>query len=245
MSHQQMIKKLSLFLGFAILSFSSFAQTEGTTQTTSKRGRPDIPGFFSVEFGFNQGINKPDSLFSTSFWGSRTVNIYYQGDYRIGTSKFSVHPGIGLGLERYKFKDNYTLGYKTDSQEVEMIPSPFDDTKKSMVVMNYFDIPVDFRFTLNPDDPNRSFKVAVGGRIGFLYDSFLKFKYREDGETKKLKDKQDYSLNPLRYGISLKVGVGNFHAFGYYDFSPKFEKDLGPQKTDMTNIVFGISVSAF
>lgn len=111
--------------------------------------------------------------------------------------------------------------------------------------MNYFDIPMDFRFTLNPDDPNRSFKVTIGGRFGVLYDSFRKFKYREDGETKKLKDKQDYNLNPIRYGVSLKVGMGNFHLFSYYDFSPKFETDLGPSKTDMTNLVFGISISAF
>ncbi len=245
MSIQQMTKNLSLFLGLTILSITAFAQTEGLDQKKTKRGRPDIPGTFSVEFGFNQTINKPDSLFKTSFWGSRTVNIYYQGEFQIKDSKFSIHPGIGFGLERYKFKNNYTLGYKTDSKEVEMIPSPFDKTKKSMVVMNYFDVPLDIRFTLNPDDPNRSFKVSVGGRFGFLYDSFLKFKYREDGETKKLKDKQNYSLNPLRYGVSLKVGFGNFNAFGYYDFSPKWEKNLGPQKTDMTNLTFGISISAF
>lgn len=240
-----MLKKLSLFLGFTILSLSVLAQTEGNTEKTSKRGRPDIPGTFTVEFGFNQGINKPDTLFEASFWGSRTVNIYYQGDFRIGKSKFSFHPGIGLGLERYKFKNNHNLAYITDSEEVEFVPSPFSNTKKSMLVMNYFDIPMDFRFTLNPDDPNRSFKVTIGGRFGVLYDSFRKFKYREDGETKKLKDKQDYNLNPIRYGVSLKVGMGNFHLFSYYDFSPKFETDLGPSKTDMTNLVFGISISAF
>lgn len=245
MSYLQMIKKLSLFLGFTIISLSALAQTEGTAEKSSKRGRPDIPGTFSVEFGFNQTINKPDSLFEPSFWGSRTVNIYYQGDYRIGQSKFSFHPGIGFGMERYQFKNEYTIAYKTGSDEVEMVPSPFDNTKKSMLVMNYLDIPMDLKFTLNPDDPNRSFNISIGGRFGVLTESHLKLKYREDGETKKLKDKQNYNLNPLRYGISMKVGIGNFKLFGYYDLSPKFEKDLGPQKTDMTNIVFGISVSAF
>ncbi len=245
MSYLQMIKKLSLFIGFAIISLSTLAQTEGTTQKPSKRGRPDIPGTFSVEFGFNQAINKPDTLFETAFFGNRTVNIYYQGDFRIAQTNFSFHPGIGFGMERYKFKNNHTLAYADNSDEVEIVPSPFANTKKSMVIMNYLDVPLDFRFTLNPDDPNRSFNVSIGGRFGVLTGSHLKFKYREDGETKKLKDKQNYNLNPIRYGISLKVGVGNFKAFGYYDLSTKFKKDLGPQQTDMTNIVFGISLGAF
>lgn len=245
MSYQQMIKKLSLFIGFTILSLSMLAQTEGIPEKPSKRGRPDIPGTFSVEFGFNQALNKPDTLFETAFFGNRTVNIYYQGDFRIGQSKFSFHPGLGFGMERYAFKNKHTLAYADNSNEVEIVPSPFSNTKKSMVIMNYLDIPMDLKYTLNPDDPNRSFNISIGGRFGVLTESHLKLKYREDGETKKLKDKQNYNLNPIRYGISLKVGVGNFKLFGYYDLSTKFEKNLGPQQTDMTNLVFGISLGAF
>ena len=56
------------------------------------------------------------------FWGSRTANIYYQYDFRILKSSFSFVPGIGFSLERYKFKDNYMVGYDAND-ELIMIPS--------------------------------------------------------------------------------------------------------------------------
>ncbi|NJM25397.1 MAG: hypothetical protein HC859_07825 [Bacteroidia bacterium] len=44
--------------------------------------RPDIPGSFVVEFGFNQPLSVPDTM-NLGFWGSRTMNVYYIYDIRI------------------------------------------------------------------------------------------------------------------------------------------------------------------
>jgi hypothetical protein len=40
-------------------------------------------------------MDKPNEL-KYGLWGSRTLNLYYQYDMRIGKSKFSFHPGVGL-----------------------------------------------------------------------------------------------------------------------------------------------------
>jgi hypothetical protein len=114
-----------------------------------------------------------------------------------------------------------------------------------MIVTNFIDVPLEFRFDTNPNDPGRSFHVAIGGRVGYLYDSFDKIKYRSDGETKKIKDKQNFNLSDFRYGASFKIGAGNFTLFSYYNFSPVFREDKGPEQTDMKNFTVGISISSF
>lgn len=237
----------SLFLVALIYSHSTVAQdTDTTTKGTESKskGLPNIPGTFVLEFGFNQPFNKPDT-FDIGFWGSRTFNVYYQYDYRIGKTKFSVHPGIGFGFERYKLTNNYTLSTNQDGTELVPASDIYQGVKKSMLVTNYIDIPIEIRFSTNPNDPGRSFRASIGGRAGYLYDSFTKIKYRESGETKKIKDKQNFDLNDFRYGAFVKIGAGNFTLFGYYNFSPLFKDERGPEQTDMTNFTVGLSLSSF
>jgi hypothetical protein len=240
------------FAGIIILSGITLTALCQSTTAKKTTARPDIPGAFVLEFGFNQDVGGP-SDFSLNFWGSRTANVYYQYEFRILKSGFSFVPGIGLSMERFKFKDEYTIGYSSPtSGELIMIP-PADGSipniKKSMLITNYIDVPMEIRFTLNPDDPSRSFKTAVGGRIGYMYDSFTKIKYSENTETKKLKDKQDYNLSKLRYGLTGRIGFGNFSIFGYYNLTPLFEENKGLKENNVYNNfptwTIGVSVASF
>lgn len=245
-----MIKKLAGIIILSGISFMALSQQKTSTKKTS--ARPDIPGTFVVELGLNRDISGP-SDFSIGLWGSRTVNVYYQYDFRILKSGFSFVPGIGLSLERYKFKNNYTLDYTTSTSGELTMVSPDDatvpDIRKSQLITNYVDVPVEIRYTLNPDDPSRSFKVAVGGRIGYLFDSFTKVKYKENSEVKKYKDKQDFNLTQFRYGLTGRIGFGNFSLFGYYNLTPLFEEGKGLKENNLSNdfntLTIGISLSSF
>lgn len=238
---------LSVLLGVFIAFNASAQESSQITIPAKSKGRPDIPGTFHLEFGFNQPMNKPDSAFEIGFWGSRTMNIYYTYDMRILKSKFSFHPGIGFGLERFKFSNNYTLEYNNDTRDVSLVSatSTYPGIRKSMLVMNYIDVPLELRFSTRPEDPSRSFHISVGGRVGYLFDAFTKIKYTEDGDSKKVKDNQNFNLNRFRYGLLFKVGGGNFSLFSYYNLSTVFEKDGSPVSTDMNNFTVGISLSSF
>jgi hypothetical protein len=244
----RMIKKLAGIVLLSGVAFTTLAQV--ATTTTKKTSRPDIPGTFNVEFGFNRDVSGPND-FSLYFWGSRTANIYYQYDIRILKSSFSFVPGIGLSLERYKFKNNYMVGYDANN-ELTMIAAedaPVEGITKSMLITNYIEAPMELRYTMNPEDPARSFKVSVGGRVGFMYDSFNKVKYRENSEVKKYKDKQDFNLNKFRYGLLGRIGFGPFSIFGYYNLSPLFEKGKGLKSDDSYNDfntwTIGLSLASF
>lgn len=241
-----MLKKLVFFLLFLAFSSTVFAQSQ-VSPVEKKKGRPNIPGTFAIDLGFNLPTEKEG--FNTNFFGSRTLNIYYYYDHRLGNSNFSVHPGIGLGLERYKFNNDKTLGYNT-GDSVVMIPvsgvlPTASSIKKTGLITNYVDVPVEFRFSSNPSDPGRSFNLSLGFKFGVLYDSFTKIKYREDGETKKIKDKQNYNLNPIRYGALFRVGVGPFSAYANYTLSPLFKDGKGPNGAEINNFTVGLTLAAF
>lgn len=241
-----MLKKLVFSLLFLAFTSSIFAQSQ-ESPVEKKKGRPDIPGTFAIDLGFNLPTEKEG--FNTNFFGSRTLNIYYYYDYQLGNSNFSVHPGIGLGLERYKFNNDKTLGYDAEDSLHMVLVSDILPTassiKKTGFITNYIDIPLEVRFSSNPSDPGRSFKMSLGFKFGVLYDSFTKIKYREDGETKKLKDKQNFNLNPIRYGALIRVGFGPFSAYANYTLSPLFKDGKGPGGAEINNFTVGLTLAAF
>jgi hypothetical protein len=248
------VKKIFVFSIYLIAtSISVLAQDQEKTVTTTEKkyARPDIPGTFVLELGLNRVIS-PQEKFNIGLWGSRALNIYYQYDMRILKSKFSFHPGIGFGLERYKMKTGYIVSYDNNNDLAMQTADNLglSGLKKSQLITNYLDVPLELRFSTNPEDPTRSFKVAVGVRGGYLIGSHTKIKYSEDGRTVKRKDKEEFNLNKFRYGAFLKVGGGNFSIFGYYNISTVFQKGKGPQfgqnqPKDMTNWTIGISLSSF
>lgn len=244
------------------LAFSSVFAQDGTPKNnkanrTSKliqesAGRPDIPGDLMIEFGFNWILDQPERVgFNTM--GSRTFNAYYLYEKNLGESAFSFHPGIGIGTEKYKFVDNLTLGYVSDSlgeREVHFIPLDSiygrgTDYKKSQINPIYVDVPIEIRWRSRKYDPKRSLKVALGGKVGFLIDSKTKVKYNNFGETKITKQKEQFELSQLRYGGYMRLGYGGFSAYAYYSFSDLFNKDKGPQGTTMYPFTFGLSLALF
>jgi hypothetical protein len=121
--------------------------------------------------------------------------------------------------------------------------------RKTQLITNYIDMPLELRYSSKPEDPARSFKIAAGFRVGYMYDAFNKIKYKADGEVKQVKDKQFHNLNRFRYGMYGKVGLGNVSLFCYYNLSPLFEAGKGfytnGKADDFNTMTIGISLAAF
>jgi hypothetical protein len=248
-----MIKKIAFSLLFLSVVQLSLAQSGSTSVT--KTTRPNLPGTFVLEFGLNRDLTGPDN-FSLKQWGSRTVNVYYTYDIRIMKSRFSLVPGIGLSLERLSFKKSRTLYIDKDDSLKLYTPNEALNAGltalsigKSALITNFIDVPIELKYMSKPEDPARSFKVAVGARFGFLLDSYTKIKYKDDGETKKLKNKQDFNLTEFRYGLSARVGLGNFSLFTYYNLTNLWQDGKGPYihntQKDFPTITVGFSLSSF
>ncbi len=250
------MKKNTITLLFILLAAVAFGQKTADL----KKSKPQLPGLILIDLGVNQGIGAP-STFNQGFWGSRTVNIYYHHPIQIAKSKFSFNPGIGLSMERWKFTDGATL---IDTVELDSYPGGPESANqveqynllsptriypelatKSMLITNYIEMPIEFRFDTKPEDLGRSLSFAIGGRIGYLFDALTKVKYDDHGEVVKVKYKRNHGVNPLRYGVYSRIGFGNVGLFGFVNLNELFEENKGPLGTTMNSYTVGISVNGF
>jgi len=112
---------------------------------------------------------------------------------------------------------------------------------KTKLAANYFDIPVELRFKSSNND-RTAFRIAIGAKVGVLFNAHSKIKFIEDGFVRKIKSRDDFGLNQFRYGIIGRIGFSYFNLFGYYSLSSLFKSGKGPE---LTPFMFGITLSNF
>ena len=251
------MKKIYTFLLAFVLIQGAFAQDSlqiAKKHKTPIGGRPNIPSDLKFEFGFNQ-LNKRAEELGIKFFASRTFNVYYQYPISIfgENSGFTMDPGIGIGTDKYAFKDNQTLynnpAIGPESSVLKDITEVLGDDisiKKNVVAANYIDIPLDFVYHFNKTNYSKGFKISVGGKFGYLYESHTKVKYKDSDQLKRqIKDSQNYGFEKFRYGISVKAGSPGFYAWSYFGLNKVFQKGMGPNGTEATQINFGVAVNVF
>jgi hypothetical protein len=248
------MKKILFALGLLGASCMALATTDPKEPSTFKKAiaRPDIPGTLQFDLGFSFLPNSPENM-NTRAFGSRTLNVYYKRDYPF-LNKFLFSPGIGFGMDRYKFSQNYTLTSTIDDQGDRQVAvtalntflgSSVSEIKKSMFITNYIDIPLEISFLTNPSDPKASFRVTAGGKFGMLLNSQTKVRYEEEGQNVTLKNRNDFEVTRFRYGVYGSVGTRGFSAFFYYSLNPLFNSGRGPGATEANNFTVGLSIAAF
>ncbi|QSE98928.1 porin family protein [Fulvivirga lutea] len=239
---------VSIFFIYSVSALATGSPEERKPAKTHKKmAQPDVPGTLVIDFGFNI-LQNNDPEIATELLGSRTINFYYLRDFRIANTKFFILPGIGLGLDRYKFDEDVTpvKGFDADGQETIAFDTIFGGgMKKSMLVTNYIDIPVEVRFYANPSDTKRSFKAGVGFKVGYLFNSHTKIKQDVDGEIYKTKVHNDFNLSKFRYGVTARVGVGGFNVFYYQSLNTLWNTDDGFAGSEVNNATIGISFTGF
>jgi hypothetical protein len=195
-----------------------------------------------LDFSYDMLLNTPSEVQTKGF--SRGFNVYFMYDVVLGKSRFSVAPGLGLGMNNY-FHQN-SIGYDTTGATVFSPLADGVDFKKNKIGLTYFDIPLEFRYRSKPNAKNNSWKLAAGFKAGIILHS--KWKYNGDeiragfDETRQVKFKEFNidNLNRFRYGLTLRGGYGIWNAFVYYSLSDVFSEGNGPR---MTPLSFGISIN--
>ncbi|HLU88836.1 MAG TPA: porin family protein [Cyclobacteriaceae bacterium] len=243
------MKRFAFIILACFISLNLSAQEEDNPNV----GRPDVTGDLFLDLGFNVLNNRPENL-STRFFPSRVANVYYQYPISLGAgSRVTFNPGIGLGMEKLAFKNDSMLvndpSIGANSSRLAGIRTIYGDDVEINVnttAINYVDIPLEFRYHLNKNDHSKGFRFALGGKVGFLMNSHTKVEITEpDGLTKKIKTRQDFGLNPIRYGVYTRVGLSGFNLWAYYGLNKVFKEGKGPFGTEATQFNFGVSVALF
>ena len=235
--------KKFLFAALAF-SFSLIVYSQETPKTKSKKkdwSKVKLTNrandHFLLQYGITHWANKPDSINTKGF--SRSFNFYIMIDMPFKTDpRFSVAAGPGIGTDNIFF--NATNLTTTNHQK----PLEFQNKKdtnhfdKYKLVNAFLELPVELRFSSNPENSNKSWKIALGAKVGVQVSSHTKGKRWVDKNGSLIpgfddkyvrKDKDKYFFNGNRLVGMARIGYGNLSLYGSYQIGSLIKEGLGPQ----------------
>jgi len=238
-----MKKFLSVVLA---ISISLFLFSQDKPSTSTKKKKKDwsqvkltnrANDHFMIQYGWLNWASIPDSIDTRGF--SNTFNAYFMIDMPFKTDpRFSVAFGPGVGIDNMFFrKTNITITNHSKPLEFQNL-SDTNHFEKYKLVNAFAELPLELRFVLNPENTNKSFKVAIGAKIGIQMAAHTKGKEWVDkndnvvsgfNENYIQKNKDKYFFNSTRIQSTFRIGYGFISAFGTYQFVSLIKEGLGPQ----------------
>lgn len=204
--------------------------------------KPVQVGLLNVDLGanwlmYNNSFNLPNSQADFETIPLRSTNVALH----VLPTHFNMLKGHISFLTAITF-DNNKYQFRND---VSMLPGQTNVTmiqdsvgfKKNKLNTWYGQIPLMLCFQTNPTNPKRNFHISLGGFAGLFLAANTKQKSNERG---KVIIKDDFNLNPMRYGVTARIGYGNLELYSTYTLSPMFREGHGPA---FNNINFGIALT--
>src|SRR5688572_4553059 len=232
------MKKILSLAACVLIATALFAQENPETKTPeSSKTKINLSNrandHLLVQFGYAGWTNAPDSAKPEGF--SKSFNVYFMFDFPFKTNpRLSMAFGPGVSTDHIIFKEKY-VGIK------DIAPSmPFSDRsdtthfKKTKLATAYFEAPIEFRYTADPMRSGKSFKFALGIKVGTMINAHTrnaKLEDRNDNEINDytMKEASKRFFNRNRLSGTARIGYGHFTAFGSYQFTTLFKDGNGPK----------------
>lgn len=233
-------------LKFGDKEFSVIEDEDGTSlkitesdedKDDSKRKKKKFKGHWSgIEFGLNSFVDDKFSMSRTAGEQFMDLNTGRSWNFNwnikqysvgFGTNRLGLVTGIGLEFNNYHFDGDNNI------QEVDGNIVTKDDypstLSKSKLRTTFLTVPLLFELQLL--EAKRSKRIFISGGVigGLKLGSQSKVIYKLDGNRKKDKTKDDFNINPLRYGLTARIGYRALKFYANYYLTPFFEKDGDPQ----------------
>ncbi len=223
----------------AALLFTS-AGTAAACEDSTKACRFDYNDNFKywegLDIGMNGYLNPSYKLglpagyefLELDYARSRTVSLnLWQHNFHVYKNYVNIVTGFGIEWNGYAFRNNSSL--ISDTNRVAAVVETRDFSKNKLK-MTYLNIPLMLEFNTNTNNDDRSFHIAAGGMFSYnVFQNRLKQEYELDNETQKIKVKDDFNINPFRYGLTARIGYGDYTLFANYALSDVFRSNSGPK----------------
>ncbi len=188
---------------------------------------------FMVQFSSDHWTNMPEEISNHQQGLSRGFNAYFMLDKPFRSSpKFSIALGLGIGTSNIFFK-KMEVDLKAGG---DILPfNSLDSTnhfKKYKLSTGFAEVPLEFRFTNKPADPNKSFKMALGAKFGTIINAHTKGKTLQDKNNNTVnnylqKESSRRLINGTRFMGTARVGYGIVSVFGAYQLNNVLKDGAG------------------
>ena len=253
-----MKNRIVLFL-LMIISSAAFTQTD-TAKFYTIDTVPDKPNTSNwqtvalanrsndhllLQFGIDNWANKPDSIQTKSF--NRSFNVYFMFDFPFKNNpKFSVGIGAGVSSSNMYFEDTYIdITGKFANRLSFTDVSDSNHFKKYKLTTTFLEAPLELRFVARPLNAGKSFKAAIGGKVGTMLSATTKGKNLLDKNDNTVnahisKEKAKRFFNTTRLMATARIGYGVFSVFGAYQINSFIKEGFGP---DVRPYSIGLTIS--
>lgn len=195
---------------------------------------------FLVQVGYASWMNLPDSIKTGNF--PRTINAYFMLDFPFKSNpQLSVALGAGIGSEHLSMdKDANWANVKATGATLPFVKPANLTIKKTKLAATYAEVPLELRFVSDPERSDKSFKFAIGGKIGTMIKGSSRTRVIQSGGDYLLKESSKKYFNSTRIAATARIGVGHFTAFGSYQLTNFLKEGVGPEMRPFTvGISFG------
>jgi hypothetical protein len=243
-----MKKTLLLLLAISGTLLVTAQQKDTKKKDWSKIDLSDRPAdHLMIQYGADSWTNRPDSV-RTGNGFSRHFNIYFMLDKPFkGNKKFSIGFGAGLGGSHIFF-NNTNVDIKANAARL-----PFTNVDSSnhfnkfKLTSIYLEAPIELRYYSNPEDPGKSWKAAIGMKIGTLLKSYTKGKNYETKNGQSIygngyieKQSSKRFINGTMLALTGRIGYGIISLDAGYQLNTVLRDGAGPS---MRKFSLGITIS--
>jgi len=233
-------------------TFDVIEREGGTEITTTKQPREKRKNFgiFNGHWaGFELGINtfrttdyslysntqyRDWEFFDLNYGKSLTFNINF-AEFAFSNERKTLGfmTGLGFNFMDFRFDQDITVG--KEAVTGKLIPIELDpDVKKSKLSVSYLTAPLILEIA-TPLKLNHQRLTIAGGVIGGInIGAHTKIKYKGSKD----KERGNFNINPFKYELTGRLGLGEFCLFANYSMTPLFKNGKGPE---LYPLVIGIS----
>ena len=245
------MKKITFIIISCLFVSFAFAQETTTTTTSTQPKKIKLTNragdHFMLQASLDGWTSMPDSISSHQKGFSRGFNAYFMFDKPFKSSpKYSIGIGVGVSTSNMAFKN---MNVDLKSSNLFLPFTAVDSTnhfKKYKLATTYLEVPLELRFTGNPENVNKSLKAALGVKVGTLVNAHTKGKTLLDKNnntigsySEKISNKK--YINGTRFSATARVGYGIISLFGTYQLNSVLKEGVG--SPDMKLYQVGITIS--
>lgn len=143
------------------------------------------------------------------------------------TRHFGLVTALGINFNNYRFDGNNTIVVDGEGVVTPAYPAEPVQYVKSKLATVYGTIPVMLELQI-PVSHGSTINLGAGVIGAVKLGSHTKVVYHDDGKQKD-KNRDDFNLNVLRYGVTARAGYEMVQVYGTCYLSPMFEKGKGPE----------------
>lgn len=233
------MKKIVLIAFCSLLITSVFAQDSLSNRAGYNSEKPTVNlanranDHFLLQLGYTGWAGIPDSINTGGF--SKSLNFYLMFDFPFKNNpKLSMAFGPGISSDNIQFKKTY-VGIKEQTAQLQFRDQAdtnhFKRTKLSTV---YLEAPIEFRYTHNPANPNKSLKFALGVKVGTMINAHTRNKTLQtsSGGTINdylMKEASKKYFNTTRLVGQARIGLGHFSLYGSYQLTNLFKEGVAAE----------------